>query len=281
MAFVSGRCTNIELCTAAVTNRIVTLSDDLPFECPACGEPLAWLNTAAIAKKTSLRSILQLGALAVIVGVFAWKATTLGNLNVPTPVIPAAGVVAAPGAVAARPVIVARAAPPPVTSAPPAAASVPAAVPPSPDIAPPVDQTSPAPAALPGPAEDSDPVQRFRTLTKNAEKTQFVFRFAENTSALDDRAAQTALALDHYVKTRQISPARIILAGFSDPSGSPAVNLALSQARTASVASALQKLGIPPGHTAAFGAAMPVRDSRTMWGREQNRRVEVYVAPGN
>jgi flagellar motor protein MotB len=34
-----------------------------------------------------------------------------------------------------------------------------------------------------------------------------------------------------------------------------------------------------PAHVASFGSAMPVADNLTLAGRDQNRRVEVYLAP--
>ena len=82
-----------------------------------------------------------------------------------------------------------------------------------------------------------------------------------------------------YLRSQQIEPSRVALAGFADTNGSPAANQAVSQRRVEAVVAALGKAGIVPGKIATFGAELPVGDNATLEGRERNRRVEVYLMP--
>ncbi len=77
--------------------------------------------------------------------------------------------------------------------------------------------------------------------------------------------------------------------GFTDKTGSPAVNEALSQARAEEVARYLaneHKIPVRSIATLGSGYAQPVADDKTRDGRKQNRRVEVRLfvpeaGPGN
>jgi len=78
-----------------------------------------------------------------------------------------------------------------------------------------------------------------------------------------------------------------LLAGFSDGVGPAGTNRSLSAARAESVRQVLlQALGgrLPPGvrvRLAAYGEALPMGCDDTAWGRQVNRRVEVWApAPG-
>ena len=73
-----------------------------------------------------------------------------------------------------------------------------------------------------------------------------------------------------------------MLIGFSDGEGSADANRDLSAARALAVESALLSLlgDIPEDirlGTAGFGEALPIGCDDTAWGRQMNRRVEVWV----
>ena len=76
----------------------------------------------------------------------------------------------------------------------------------------------------------------------------------------------------------------LLLAGFSDGSGSAAANLELSQDRATQVLTALTAM--MQGETQAtlpaleaFGEALPMACDQTAAGRRLNRRVEVWALP--
>ena len=68
----------------------------------------------------------------------------------------------------------------------------------------------------------------------------------------------------------------IEIAGFTDSSGDPDRNLALSQARAEAVMQSLRQAGTPIRQLRArgFGDAEPIADNETEAGRAQNRRIE-------
>ncbi len=121
--------------------------------------------------------------------------------------------------------------------------------------------------------------ERFKQLVVGATRLSVDFRFQASSTALDSHGVRDVALLVAYLKSQQIEPGRIILAGFADTNGSPAANQAVSQRRVEAVVAALGKAGIAPGKIATFGAELPVADNATLEGRERNRRVEVYLMP--
>ncbi|WP_116136043.1 OmpA family protein [Trinickia diaoshuihuensis] len=67
--------------------------------------------------------------------------------------------------------------------------------------------------------------------------------------------------------------------GYTDSTGSASHNQTLSVNRAQSVATYLTQRGVNPGRLDAqgFGASNPIGDNNTAAGREQNRRVEIYL----
>jgi len=75
---------------------------------------------------------------------------------------------------------------------------------------------------------------------------------------------------------------RILVAGYTDSTGNPVANLALSQARAAAVRDWLiDASGIPPTQFAiqSYGDTRPVASNDTPQGRAKNRRVEITLVP--
>lgn len=92
----------------------------------------------------------------------------------------------------------------------------------------------------------------------------------ESRKQLDDAAA-VALKAKRYV---------IEVQGFTDHTGSPAANLALSRQRADEVVRYLtlqHKIPLYRIYQLGSGALVPVADNKTREGRQQNRRVEVKV----
>lgn len=76
---------------------------------------------------------------------------------------------------------------------------------------------------------------------------------------------------------------RVEVAGHSDASGDPEVNMELSQARAEAVVEVLIKAGVSPLDLVAkgYGETTPIATNSTPEGRERNRRVEFHIlGPG-
>lgn len=73
----------------------------------------------------------------------------------------------------------------------------------------------------------------------------------------------------------------IAIIGHTDSAGDPDYNQALSERRARAVAEILTGLGVPEDRLTArgAGAAEPLEDNDTAWGRERNRRIEFRLEP--
>lgn len=112
-------------------------------------------------------------------------------------------------------------------------------------------------------------------LRSGAEQLGTSFRFRTGSAELDTRASQD---LRRVLERMERSPDKtIVLAGFADSSGGYNANCALSLSRAKSIAKALGTLGLQIDNTVGFCSELPVRDNGTPDGRDQNRRVEIFV----
>jgi outer membrane protein OmpA-like peptidoglycan-associated protein len=75
----------------------------------------------------------------------------------------------------------------------------------------------------------------------------------------------------------------IVVAGHADSTGSEAYNQRLSTRRASSVAGYLEDLGVRGSRIDAvgYGEARPKASNTTASGRQQNRRVEIYIRANN
>ena len=74
----------------------------------------------------------------------------------------------------------------------------------------------------------------------------------------------------------------ILVTGYTDSTGSDAINIPLSQNRAYSVANYLKGQGVQSRiDTQGYGAQNPIADNSTAAGREQNRRVEISIYATN
>jgi len=69
--------------------------------------------------------------------------------------------------------------------------------------------------------------------------------------------------------------------GHTDSTGAASYNQQLSERRALSVRSVLLNAGVPGGRLRAYGQGenSPVASNNTSAGRQQNRRVEIYITP--
>ena len=127
-------------------------------------------------------------------------------------------------------------------------------------------------------------LKRMVGLMDGADRLSFTFRFQDGSSGLDPASRDTLIDMARMIEAGLLSGDSLVLAGFSDGSGSGAANLELSRERAGQVASALQAAlpGLPPEQlprVEAFGEAMPMACDQTAPGRRLNRRVEVWALP--
>ena len=239
-------------------------------------------------------------------GVFFWS--TSNQTNTP-PVAQAPAPAPQPAAQAPAP------APQPAAQAPapapqpaaqaPAPAPQPAAQAPAPAPQPAAQAPAPAPqpaaqAPAPAPQPETDEAKQAADLETRANekaKTELAslksgFSAKDLIAALNDSVinfpsgsaevpATTAAFLQNAVDDLKQLPAGHVLeiAGYTDNTGNPAENIALSQRRADAVRDALIKDGANPDTLVAkgYGSADPIASNDTPEGRLRNRRIEYHI----
>ena len=79
MANQVGRCNNLELCTVAVSQRLITVPAGEPFVCEKCGEPLIEPTSVSSPRRRTASILIQLVVLVAGVGAIAWKLSGPGG----------------------------------------------------------------------------------------------------------------------------------------------------------------------------------------------------------
>ena len=99
-----GRCTNLELCSAAVSQRTVTLASNVAFVCPNCGERLEEIARAAPSVRKN-RAVLAVQAAVILTAGagLAYKLLIAGVSNADSPIVTAESLAAAAPATAPAP----------------------------------------------------------------------------------------------------------------------------------------------------------------------------------
>lgn len=84
------------------------------------------------------------------------------------------------------------------------------------------------------------------------------------------------------VALKQAPDRKIVVEGYTDDTGTDAVNMPLSEARASEVRSYLISRGVPDQNIVAkgFGPARPIASNKSPEGRASNRRVEIVVPTG-
>lgn len=109
------------------------------------------------------------------------------------------------------------------------------------------------------------------------------FRFEDGSVRLDAQSRSNVRQLARALETGLYDARRLVFVGFSDSRGSTAANLRISERRAEAVRDAvaeaaetanLARVGL---EAVGFGAAMPMACDDSAWGRQINRRVEVWV----
>jgi phosphate transport system substrate-binding protein len=127
-------------------------------------------------------------------------------------------------------------------------------------------------------------LQKLAVVMDGAERSSLTFRFEAGGSTLDAQSRDNVAALALLMETGGFENRALILAGFSDGSGSARANMQLSKDRVGTVLAALKEAapGLDPAalpEGLAFGGVLPIACDETAAGRRLNRRVELWLKP--
>ncbi|HEV3208657.1 MAG TPA: extracellular solute-binding protein, partial [Chthoniobacterales bacterium] len=112
---------------------------------------------------------------------------------------------------------------------------------------------------------------------KGAGKLNIIFHFRSGSTRLDDRALADMSRLVSLLQSPTYQGKSLLLFGFSDALGRNQLNSVISKRRATSVGEELQRRGITPSLVTGYGKALPIAPNETQEGREQNRRVEIWL----
>jgi phosphate transport system substrate-binding protein len=109
------------------------------------------------------------------------------------------------------------------------------------------------------------------------------FRFETGSSRLDAQSRSNVLQLAHDLEAGRYDGRKLLFVGFSDGAGPADANLTIARRRAEAVKAAVEVTAETADLSRvelaldAFGEAMPMACDDTSWGRQVNRRVEVWV----
>ncbi len=122
---------------------------------------------------------------------------------------------------------------------------------------------------------------RFATARSRLSST---FRFEPGSSNLDAPSQSHLYSVSAAIRSGRYDGRQLTLVGFSDAEGSTSANRDLSRARAEAVRDAILadlRTDLPEGvllDVESFGEALPMGCDDTEWGRQINRRVELWVS---
>ncbi|MEM9971160.1 MAG: phosphate ABC transporter substrate-binding/OmpA family protein [Pseudomonadota bacterium] len=120
-----------------------------------------------------------------------------------------------------------------------------------------------------------------RTLAR-ADRLSLSFRFEDGQAALDATSRSNVRQLAEAIEDGAFEDEELLFVGFTDGLGPAEANLRLSRQRAETVAEAVKQAltGSPQRIlTDGFGESLPMACDDAHWGREINRRVEVWSRP--
>ncbi|MEQ9258258.1 MAG: phosphate ABC transporter substrate-binding/OmpA family protein [Roseovarius sp.] len=126
-------------------------------------------------------------------------------------------------------------------------------------------------------------LQRMVEFLKPLKRLTMTFRFESGSTRLDAQSRSNVEQLARALEVGLYDARRLVFVGFSDGDGGAEANLRIAKRRAATVQEAVTStaetanlsridIGIE-----AFGEAMPMACDDSAWGRQINRRVEVWV----
>ncbi|MCA3158211.1 MAG: phosphate ABC transporter substrate-binding/OmpA family protein [Burkholderiales bacterium] len=115
----------------------------------------------------------------------------------------------------------------------------------------------------------------YKLLTQQAQRLSFSFRFRTGSNELDSKAVRDFYRLVNYLSKN--SGKSVYLLGHTDSQGGASQNLLLSKNRALKVSEQLKLSGISIKQIYAMGSSLPIASNEDEFGRNRNRRVEVWV----
>ncbi|MGH7934840.1 MAG: OmpA family protein [Candidatus Binataceae bacterium] len=114
-------------------------------------------------------------------------------------------------------------------------------------------------------------------LAPKADIAAITVEFDVDSATLTPEAQKSLDTLDQALSSAELKPCCFEIEGFTDSTGSAALNNNLSEARAESVIDYLGKHGVERNRMMpkGFGEAKPVASNATETGREKNRRVQI------
>ena len=126
-------------------------------------------------------------------------------------------------------------------------------------------------------------LQRMAGVLQDLKRLTTSFRFEAGSARLDAQSRSNVVQLAQRLEQGIYDARRIVFVGFSDGEGSADANRNIAAQRAEAVRTAVIQaaetadLGQVVIDVAAFGEALPMACDDTAWGRQTNRRVEVWV----
>ena len=117
----------------------------------------------------------------------------------------------------------------------------------------------------------------YKYLTKGANRLSLDFRFQSGQTELDNKAKADLDRVVSLIADLQITGDKLMLFGFSDSKGLPAVNQALSLSRAQAIEEQFIQRGMKPAIVRGFGSGLAVASDESSEGQALNRRVEIWV----
>jgi len=133
-----------------------------------------------------------------------------------------------------------------------------------------------------GPEIGLTELKRLVAALDGSRRLSVTFRFDDGASTLDAQSRSNVILLARALETGTIGANELTFVGFSDGLGAAGANKRLSRQRAASVRQAVLQeattadLGRTSLTVDGFGEAMPMACDDTEWGRQVNRRVEIW-----
>lgn len=124
--------------------------------------------------------------------------------------------------------------------------------------------------------------QMIETL-RTASRLTITFRFNAGSASLDAQSRSNVVLLARLLEAGLYDERKLMFVGFSDGKGDAGINLKIAKRRAKTVRDAVQLAAttVKPDQLSlsveAFGEALPMACDNTAWGRQVNRRVEVWV----
>ena len=132
-------------------------------------------------------------------------------------------------------------------------------------------------------AEQTGELRRLIETLSPLRRLSTSFRFDPGQTRLDAQSRSNVVQLSRAIEMGVYDGRQLVFVGFSDGEGPADVNLRIAQERAQAVKQAIENatevshLSQVTFSTDAFGEAMPMACDDTQWGRQVNRRVEVWV----